>query len=134
MCVYIYGNIYHHHGTLHHGSPKPSLATRLYIPSLPVGLQGYILYRHRAVCISVLAVRPTFARPCELVHKSILLMSSPLLFQQCSTCLVHLILIISGWVVVDRTADALWGTASRTCSILLKTFLCNCRQAFSPYV
>ena len=32
-----------------HGSPKPSLATRLYRPLLPVGLQGYFLYRHRAV-------------------------------------------------------------------------------------
>ena len=32
-----------------HGPPWPSLATCLYRPSLPVGLQGYILYRHRAV-------------------------------------------------------------------------------------
>ena len=31
------------------GSPWPSFATRLYRPSLPGGLQGYILYRHRAV-------------------------------------------------------------------------------------
>ena len=32
-----------------HGYPWPSTATRLYRPSLPVGLQGYILYRHWAV-------------------------------------------------------------------------------------
>ena len=32
-----------------HGFPWPSLATHLYRPSLPGGLQGYILYRHRAV-------------------------------------------------------------------------------------
>ena len=30
-----------------HGSPWPSLATRLYRPLLPGGLQGYIMYRHR---------------------------------------------------------------------------------------
>ena len=30
-------------------SPWPSPATLLYRPSLPVGLQGYILYRYRAV-------------------------------------------------------------------------------------
>ena len=36
-----------------HGSPWPSLATLLYRPSFPVGLQDYILYRHRAVvCMS----------------------------------------------------------------------------------
>ena len=32
-----------------HGSPSPSLATRLYHPSLQGVLQGCILYRHRAV-------------------------------------------------------------------------------------
>ena len=32
-----------------HGSPGPSLATRLYRTLLPVSLQGLILYRHRAV-------------------------------------------------------------------------------------
>ena len=32
-----------------HGYPWPSPATNLYCPSLPVGLQGYILYRHRAI-------------------------------------------------------------------------------------
>ena len=32
-----------------HGSPWPSLATRLYCPLFLVSLQGYILYQHRAV-------------------------------------------------------------------------------------
>ena len=32
-----------------HRSPWVSLTTRLYRPSLPEGLQGYILYRHKAV-------------------------------------------------------------------------------------
>ena len=34
----------------------------------------------------------------------------------------------------DRTAVVLRGVASRTCSIQLAAFLCNCRQAFSLYV
>ena len=38
------------------------------------------------------------------------------------------------WVVGGRTADALWGAVSRTCSILLTAFLWSYRQAFSPYV
>ena len=37
-------------------------------------------------------------------------------------------------VVGGRTAIVLWGVASRTCSLLLAAFLCNCRQAFFPYV
>ena len=66
-----------------HGSPCPSLATRLY---RPVSAQSW--------CISVLAGRPTFARPCEEVHRSTSLMSSSLLLKQCPACLVRLTLIV----------------------------------------
>ena len=38
-----------------------------------------------------------------------------------------------GWLVAVIAA-ALWGAVSRTCSISLTAFLCNCRQAFSPSV
>ena len=42
-----------------HGCSGPSFATPLYRPSLPVGIQGYILYQHRAVvCRSYMAVLP----------------------------------------------------------------------------
>ena len=76
-----------------HGSSWPYPATLLYHPSLPVGLQGYILYRHS--CYNkVLAGCLVFARPCEGVHRSTSLMSSPLLLQQCPACLVHLTLIV----------------------------------------
>ena len=44
--------------------------------------------------MSALAGRPTFARPCEGVHRSTSLMSSSLLFQQCPVCLVRLIWIV----------------------------------------
>ena len=36
-------------------------------------------------------------------------------------------------MVGGRKAAVLRGVASRTCSIQLVAFLCNCRQAFSPY-
>ena len=58
--IYIYIYIYTHTQTHthiyivimlchQHRYPWPSLATLLYHPLLPVGLQGYTLYRHKAV-------------------------------------------------------------------------------------
>ena len=44
--------------------------------------------------MQVLAGCPAFARPCEGVHRSTLLMSSSLLLQQCPAYLVRLILIV----------------------------------------
>ena len=61
-------------------------------------------------------------------------MSSSLLLQQCPACLVRLtwiVFVMGGW---GRIAAALWGVASRTYSILLATFLCNCRVASFPAV
>ena len=45
-------------------------------------------------CIQVVAGRPAFARPRERVHKSMSLMISSLLLQQCPTCLVRLTWIV----------------------------------------
>ena len=45
-------------------------------------------------CMYVRAGRPTFARPYVGVHRSISLMSSSLLLQQCPACLVRLTCII----------------------------------------
>ena len=39
-----------------------------------------------------------------------------------------------GWVVGGHTAAVLWGVASRTCSVQLVAFLCNCCSAFSSLV
>ena len=70
------------------------LSSPHYPPSLPESLPGYILYRHRAVVDRFyLVVQPL------LVHvkwstRSISLMSSSLILQQCPACLVHLIWII----------------------------------------
>ena len=77
-----------------HGSPWPPLATRLYRPLLPGGLQGYILYRHRAVVYRFLLVALAL-----LVHVMgstgvCRFMSSSLLLQQCPACLVRLTWIV----------------------------------------
>ena len=89
---------------------------------------------HRC-CMYVRAGRPAFARPYVGVHRSTLLMSSSLLLQQCPACLVLLTWIV--FVIRGRWPYS-WccfvGVASRTRSILLAAFLCNCRQAFSPAV
>ena len=61
-------------------------------------------------------------------------MGSFLLLQQCPACLVSLtwiVFVMGGrWLIVGD----LWGVATRTCSILLATFLCNCRLASFPAV
>ena len=69
-----------------HRSPWHSLTTRLYRPSLPGSLQGYILNRHRTAV--------TFARPYKGVHRSTSLMSSSLFLQQCPAFLVRLTWIV----------------------------------------
>ena len=73
----------------------------------------------------VRAGRPTFARPCVGVHKSTSLMSSSLLLQQCSACLVRLTWIVFVIGAGGRTVGVLWGVAARTCSRLLAAFLCS---------
>ena len=49
----------------------------------------------QSCCMYVCAGRPAFARPYVGVHKSTSLLTSPLLLQQCSACLVHL-----AWIVL----------------------------------
>ena len=60
----------------------PGRSSRLY----PVSAQS--------CCIYVLAGRPAFSRRYEGLHKSISLMGSSLLLQQCPACLVRLTLIV----------------------------------------
>ena len=85
-------------------------------------------------CMYVQAGRPAFAQPYVGIHRSTSLMSSSLLLQQCPACLVHLTWIVFVMGGGSHTVGALWGLASRTCSILLTAFLSNCRLAFSPAV
>ena len=63
-------------------------------------LPGLHLLSAQGCCIKVQAGRSAFARPCERVHRGTSLMSSSLLLQQCSACLVRLTLrvfVMGGW-------------------------------------
>ena len=95
------------------------LTIRLYCQSLLEGPPGTDL-------LYILAGRPNFARPYEWAHQSTSLISSSLLLQQFSACLVRLIWI--GFVMCGS-----WGAASMTCSLQLAAFLCNYCQDFSLY-
>ena len=82
-------------------------------------------------CMYVRAGRPAFARPYVGVHKSTSLMSSSLLPQQRPACLLRLTWIV--FVMGGRWPYSwcFWGVAARTYSILLATFLSNCRLSSS---
>ena len=115
-----------------HRSSWPSLATSLYCPLLPGGLPGYILIstellyigssRLSCLCLSL------WRGPQEYITYKFILISP---------AVSHWFIKLgsfSWWVVGGCTTAVLWGVASRTCSIQLTAFLCNCHQAFSPYV
>ena len=109
-----------------HGYPSPSLDTSTYRSSPPAGPPS--------CCMYVRAGRPASARPYGGIHRSTSLMSSSLLLQQCPASLVRLTWIVFVMEGRWRIVGALWGAASRTCSILLAIFLCNCSLASSPGV
>ena len=127
--------IYHHH---HHVVPLARIHLTLSCHfSLSFIVSGWSSGLHpvssHSCCMYVLAGRPAFAWPYAGVHRSTSLMSSSLLLEQCTACLVRLawtVFVMGGrwpysWCLVGCVA-------ARTCSILLATFLCNYRPASSP--
>ena len=88
-----------------HGYPWPSLATSPYRSSPPAGLQGYIPYLHiAALCMFELVV---------LLLLGLMWGSIGVHHLWARPCFSNSVLHV--WFV-------------RTCSILLATFLCNCRK------
>ena len=82
----------------------------------------------------VQAGRPAFARPCERVHRRTSLMSSSLLLQQCSTCLVRLTLIVFEMGGRWPYSCCFVGCSLQDLFKLLAVFLCSCRQAIYIYI
>ena len=128
--------LHHHH---HHVSPSTRISLTLSrhasLSSIAsVRSSGLHPVSTQSCCMYVRAGRSSFARPYEGAHKSTPLMSSSLLLLQCLACLVRLIWIVFVIGGGGCTAAALWGVASRTCSILLASFLCSYCQTFSPSV
>ena len=75
----------------HHVGPSAQIFLTLSChPSLSSIASGRSSRLHpvsaQSCCMSVLAGRPAFVRPCEGVHKSTSLISSSLLLQQCPAC------------------------------------------------
>ena len=91
----LFKNHHHHH---HLALPQRTSLTLSRHPSLSSIITGRSSRLHpvsaQSCCIEVLANRTASARPCEGVHGSISLMSSSLLLQQCSACLVRLTWIV----------------------------------------
>ena len=86
---------------IHHHHVAPSARISLTLsqhPSLSSIASGRSLKLHpvsaQSYCMLVLAVRPTFARPCEGVLRGMSLMSSSLLLLLCLACLVRLTRIV----------------------------------------
>ena len=134
--IYIYIYIYNDH---HHVMPLARISLTLsHHFSLSFITSGRSSGLHpvssNSCCMYVRAGRPAFAWPYAGVHRSTSLMRSSMLLQQCPACLVRLTWIDFVMEVGGRIVGALWGVAARTCSILLATFLCNCRLASSSAV
>ena len=129
----------HHHHHHHHVVPLAQISLTLSRhPSLSFIAFGRSSGLHpvssHSCCMYVRAGRPAFARPYVGVHRSTSLMSSSLLLQQCPVCLACLTCIVFVMGGKWPYSWCLGGVAARTCSILLSTFLCNCRLASSSAV
>ena len=129
LSFYVWINYSCFYGINHHPLARISLTlSRHFSLSFIASVSSY------SCSMYVRAGRPAFARPYVGVYMSTSLMSSSLLLQQCPACLVRLTWIV--FVMGGRWPyiGALWGFAARNYSILLSTFLCNCRLASSPAV
>ena len=86
---------YHHHHIVPHAWISLTLSRHF---SLSFIASGRFSWLHpvssRRCCMYVRAGRPAFAKPCVGVHRTTLLMSSFLLFQQCPASLVRLTWIV----------------------------------------
>ena len=99
-----------------HGCPGPSLITRLYRPSLLVGLQGHILWRHRAVVCRFLLCLSMWSDSLEYVAYEFALTSPAV------SC-------ISGSSYFDSFRDG-WSVAVQLllCGVLPPGFVLYCSQ------
>ena len=129
--TYTHKCTYHHHHHHHHhvvllAQISLTLSRHFSLSFIASGMSsGLHPVSSHSCCMYVLASCPAFTRPYVGVYRSTSLMSSSLLLQQRSVCLVRLTLIVFlWWEAGGRIVGALWGVAARTCLILLATFLC----------
>ena len=124
LCIHIYIYIYIYHQVVLQAWISLTLSRHfslLFIAS--VMSSGLHLVSSLSCCMYVRAGRSAFAWPYVEVHGSASLLSSSLLLQQCPACLVRLIWIVFVMEAGSCIVSALWGVATRTCSILLATYI-----------
>ena len=97
ICLYIYMYaiyIYHHH-VVPQSRISLTLSRHFSLSFIASGRSSglHLVFSH-SCCMYVLAGRLAFARPYMGVHRSKSLMSSSLLLQQCTACLVRLTWIV----------------------------------------
>ena len=95
--MYIFVIIYHHHH--HHAVPLAwislTISRHFSLSFIASGRSsGLHPVSSHSCCMYVRADRPAFAQPYVGVHRSTSLMSSSMLLQQCSACLVRLTWIV----------------------------------------
>ena len=133
--AFVYRQLHHHHHVVPLAQISLNLSRHFSLSFITSGRSsGLHPISSHSCWMYVLAGHPAFAWPYVGVHRSTSLMSSSLLLQQCTACLVRLTWIDLWWEASGRIVSALWGVATRTYSILLSTFLCNCRLASSPAI
>ena len=94
MCVCVCVCVYHHHVGLP-ARISLTLSRHFSLSSIAFGRSsGLHPVSLHSCCMYVRAGRPGFAWPYAGVHRSISLMGSSLLLQQCPTCLVRLTCIV----------------------------------------
>ena len=119
---------HHHHHVVRQARISQTLFLHVSLSFITPGRSsGLHPVSSHSCCMKFKVGRPAFDWPYAGVHWSTSLTSLSLLLQQCPACLVRL-----AWIVFviggrDRIVGTLWGVAARTCSILLATFLYNCR-------
>ena len=94
VCEYIYIYIYHHH-VVPLARLSLTLSRHFSLSFIASGRSSGLHHvSSHSCCMYVRAGRPAFAWPYAGIHRSISLMSSSLLLQQSSTCLIRL-----AWIV-----------------------------------
>ena len=124
--------IYHHHHVAPLSRISLTLSRHFSLAFIASGRSSALHpVSSHSCCMYVLAGHPPFARPYMEVHRSTSLMSSSLLLQQCSACLVRLTWIV--FVMGGRWPYS-WCLVGCCRQDLFATFLCNCRLASSRAV
>ena len=95
ICIYISIYIYHHHHVVPPARVSLTLSRHFSLSFIAFGRSsGLHLASSHSWCMYIRACRPALAWQYTGVHRSTSLMSSSLLLQQCSECLVRVTCIV----------------------------------------